>query len=120
MEYSSMLFIPEKAPFDLFSYERKHGVKLYVKRVFIMDNCKELLPDYLRFVRGIVDSEDLPLNVSREILQKNPIIDRIAIVAKILGKLKEMAERTGNLQILLERIRTSYQRRPSYRLRKQR
>jgi molecular chaperone HtpG len=94
MEYSSMLFIPEKAPFDLFTYERKHGVKLYVKRVFIMDNCKELLPDYLRFVRGIVDSEDLPLNVSREILQKNPIIDRIrkAIVAKILGKLKEMAE----------------------------
>lgn len=94
MEYSSMLFIPEKAPFDLFSYERKHGVKLYVKRVFIMDNCKELLPDYLRFVRGIVDSEDLPLNVSREILQKNPIIDRIrkTLVGKILGKLKEMSE----------------------------
>lgn len=94
MEYSSMLFIPEKAPLDLFSYERKHGVKLYVKRVFIMDNCKELLPDYLRFVRGIVDSEDLPLNVSREILQKNPVIDRIrkAMVGKILGKLKEMSE----------------------------
>lgn len=94
MEYSSLLFIPEKAPFDLFSYERKHGVKLYVKRVFIMDNCKELLPDYLRFIRGIVDSEDLPLNVSREILQNNPIIDRIrkTIVGKVLGKLKEMAE----------------------------
>lgn len=94
MEYSSLLFVPEKAPFDLFSIERKHGVKLYVKRVFIMDNCKELLPDYLRFVRGIIDSEDLPLNVSREILQKNAVIDRIkkAVVSKILGKLKEMAE----------------------------
>jgi molecular chaperone HtpG len=94
MEYSSLLFIPEKAPFDLFSIERKHGVKLYVKRVFIMDNCKELLPDYLRFVRGIIDSEDLPLNVSREILQKNAIIDKIkkAVVGKVLGKLKEMAE----------------------------
>ncbi len=94
MEYSSLLFIPEKAPFDLFSIERKHGVKLYVKRVFIMDNCKELLPDYLRFVRGIIDSEDLPLNVSREILQKNAVIDKIkkAVVGKILGKLKEMAE----------------------------
>ncbi|NLE01699.1 MAG: molecular chaperone HtpG [Fibrobacter sp.] len=94
MEYSSMLFIPEKAPFDLFSYERKHGVKLYVKRVFIMDNCKELLPEYLRFVRGVIDSEDLPLNVSREILQKNVIIDKIrkAVVSKILGKLKEMSE----------------------------
>jgi molecular chaperone HtpG len=94
MEYSSLLYIPSKSPFDLFSMERKHGVKLYVKRVFIMDNCKELLPEYLRFVRGVVDSEDLPLNVSREILQKNPIIDKIrkTLVGKILGKLKELAE----------------------------
>ncbi len=94
MEYSSLLFIPSKAPFDLFNMERKHGVKLYVKRVFILDNCKELLPEYLRFVRGIVDSEDLPLNVSREMLQKNPVIDKIqkALVSKVLGKLKEMAE----------------------------
>ncbi len=94
MEYSSLLFIPSKAPFDLFNMERKHGVKLYVKRVFILDNCKELLPEYLRFVRGIVDSEDLPLNVSREMLQKNPVIDKIqkTIISKILGKLKEMAE----------------------------
>lgn len=95
MEYSSLLFIPSKSPFDLFSMERKHGVKLYVKRVFIMDNCKELLPEYLRFVRGVVDSEDLPLNVSREILQSNPMIDKIkkAVVNKILGKLKELAEK---------------------------
>lgn len=94
MEYSSLLFIPSKAPFDLFNMERKHGVKLYVRRVFILDNCKELLPEYLRFVRGVVDSEDLPLNVSREMLQKNPVIDKIqkTLVSKILGKLKEMAE----------------------------
>jgi molecular chaperone HtpG len=95
MEYSWMLFIPSSSPFDLFSMERKHGVKLYVKRVFIMDNCKELIPEYLRFVRGIVDSEDLPLNISREMLQKNPVIDKIrkALVGKILGRLKEMAEK---------------------------
>lgn len=95
MEYSSLLFLPSKAPFDLFSLDRKHGVKLYVKRVFILDNCKELLPEYLRFVRGIVDSEDLPLNVSREMLQNNPVIDKIrkTLVNKILGKLKEMAEK---------------------------
>lgn len=94
MEYSSLLFIPSKAPFDLFNMERKHGVKLYVRRVFILDNCKELLPEYLRFVRGVVDSEDLPLNVSREMLQKNPVIDKIqkTLVSKILGKLKELAE----------------------------
>jgi len=94
MEYSSLLFIPSKAPFDLFNMERKHGVKLYVKRVFILDNCKELLPEYLRFVRGVVDSEDLPLNVSREVLQKNPVIEKIqkALVSKVLGKIKELAE----------------------------
>ncbi|MFP4164748.1 MAG: molecular chaperone HtpG [Chitinispirillaceae bacterium] len=94
LEYSSLLFIPEKSPFDLFSMERKHGVKLYVKRVFIMDNCKELLPEYLRFVRGVVDSEDLPLNVSRETLQRNKVIERIskAVVSRILSKLKELSE----------------------------
>jgi len=95
LEYSSLLFIPAQPAFDLFSsIERKHGVKLYVRRVFIMDNCKELLPEYLRFVRGVVDSEDLPLNVSREMLQKNVVIERMskALVSKILGKLTEMAE----------------------------
>jgi molecular chaperone HtpG len=94
LEYSSLLFVPEKAMFDLFNTERKHGVKLYVKRVFIMDDCKELLPEYLRFVKGVVDSEDLPLNVSRETLQHNPVITRIGkgVVTKILAKLKELAD----------------------------
>jgi molecular chaperone HtpG len=95
LEYSSLLFIPAQPAFDLFSsFDRKHGVKLYVRRVFIMDNCKELLPEYLRFVRGVVDSEDLPLNVSREMLQKNAVIEKMskALVSKILGKLTEMAE----------------------------
>jgi molecular chaperone HtpG len=95
MEYSSLLFIPEKAAFDLFHFEQKHGVKLYVKRVFIMDNCKELLPQYLRFVKGIVDSEDLPLNVSREMLQENPVVARIrkSLVSRILGKITELSEK---------------------------
>ena len=92
-EYSSLLFIPSTSPFDLLSPERRHGIKLYVKRVFIMDNCKELLPEYLRFVKGVVDSEDLPLNVSREILQKNPLVERIrkSLVTRVLGKLADMA-----------------------------
>ncbi len=95
LEYSSLLFIPSKSPFDLFSMDRKHGVKLYVKRVFIMDDCKEILPEYLRFVRGVVDSEDLPLNVSRETLQHNAVMGKISktLVGKILGKLQELAEK---------------------------
>ncbi|MBN1984210.1 MAG: molecular chaperone HtpG [Chitinivibrionales bacterium] len=94
MEYSSLLYLPDEPPFDLFGMERKHGVKLYVKRVFIMDNCKELLPEYCRFVKGVVDSEDLPLNVSREMLQHNPIVEKIkkALVSRILTKLSELAQ----------------------------
>jgi molecular chaperone HtpG len=94
LEYSSLLFVPPSSPFDMFNPERKHGVKLYVKRVFIMEDCKELLPEYLRFVKGIIDCEDLPLNVSREMLQHNPVVEKIkkAVVSKILGKLAEMAE----------------------------
>lgn len=94
MEYASVLFVPSKiSPFELYNYERKHGVKLYVKRVFIMDDCKELLPEYLRFVKGVVDSEDLPLNVSRETLQDNPMIRKIrkAIVGKLFAKLEDLA-----------------------------
>lgn len=94
MEYSYVLFIPEKSmPFEPYAMERKHGVKLYVKRVYITDNCKELIPDYLRFVKGVVDSEDLPLNVSREMLQENPIIMKMkkGLTQKILAKIEEMA-----------------------------
>ncbi len=94
LEYTTLFFIPAKAPFDLYQAEYKVGVKLYVKRVFIMDDAKEMLPQYLRFVRGIIDSEDLPLNVSREILQQNRVLTsiRTASVKKILSELKNVAE----------------------------
>ena len=93
LEYTTLFYIPAKAPLDLYQAEYKTGVKLYVKRVFIMDDAKELLPQYLRFVRGIIDSEDLPLNVSREILQQNRILTNIrtASVKKILSELKNIA-----------------------------
>ncbi|MGB5676241.1 MAG: molecular chaperone HtpG [Gammaproteobacteria bacterium] len=92
--YTSLFYIPAKAPFDLFDRDHKRGVKLYVKRVFIMDDAEHLMPNYLRFIKGVVDSDDLPLNVSREILQQNKVIDRIrgASVKKILGKLESMAK----------------------------
>ena len=92
-EYSALLFIPKRAPFDLWDRQPKHGVKLYVKRVFIMDEADKLMPHYLRFVRGVVDSDDLPLNVSREILQHNRKIDAIrsANVKRILGLLETLA-----------------------------
>lgn len=93
-EFWSLVYIPSKAPFGLFTNERTHGLKLYVKRVFIMDDCKDLLPTWLRFVSGVVDSEDLPLNVSREILQNNRIIANIKkhVVKKTLESLQKMAK----------------------------
>jgi molecular chaperone HtpG len=93
LEYTTLFYVPSKAPLDLYQNDYKTGVKLYVKRVFIMDDSKELLPQYLRFVRGIIDSEDLPLNVSREILQQNKILTTIktASVKKILSELKTIA-----------------------------
>jgi molecular chaperone HtpG len=93
LEYTTLFYIPSKAPLDLYQAEYKVGVKLYVRRVFIMDDAKELLPQYLRFVRGIIDSEDLPLNVSREILQQNRVLTsiRTASVKKILSELKNAA-----------------------------
>ena len=93
LEYTTLFYIPSKAPLDLYQADYRVGVKLYVKRVFIMDDAKELLPQYLRFVRGIIDSEDLPLNVSREILQQNRVLTsiRTASVKKILSELKSIA-----------------------------
>ncbi len=94
MEYTTLLYVPGKAPYDLYQPEKQNGLNLYVKRVFIMNDCKELVPSYLRFVRGIVDSEDLPLNVSREILQKNAVIQKInkASAKKVLQLLETMAK----------------------------
>jgi molecular chaperone HtpG len=93
-EYTSLLFIPGRAPFDLWDRDQKHGVKLFVRRVFIMDEADKLMPHYLRFVKGVVDSDDLPLNVSREILQHNKKIDTIrnASVKRILDLLEKMAK----------------------------
>jgi len=93
-EYISLLYIPSKAPFDLYDRERRHGIKLYVKRVFIMEDAEKLMPQYLRFVRGVIDSADLPLNVSREILQHSKDIDAIKAgsVKKVLGLLEDFAE----------------------------
>ena len=91
-EYTTLFYVPQQAPFDMYQADYKSGVKLYVKRVFITDDDRELLPSYLRFVRGIIDSEDLPLNVSREILQQNRILDNIrsSSVKKLLSEFKKM------------------------------
>ncbi len=93
MEYISLFYIPSKAPYDLWDREQRHGIKLYVRRIFISDDAKQLMPNYLRFVRGLVDSADLPLNVSREFLQQNKEIDKIrgASVKKVLNELKKIA-----------------------------
>lgn len=95
LEYTSLLYIPRRAPFDLWDPNRRYGVKLYVRRVFIMDDAEQLMPRYLRFVRGVIDSNDLPLNISREILQNNRTIDsiRAGSVKKVLGLLEDLASK---------------------------
>ena len=95
LEYSALLYIPSQAPFDLFDIDRQKGIKLYVRRIFIMDDTDNLLPGYLRFVRGVIDSDDLPLNVSREFLQKNKQVERIraGTVRKLLNELKRVASK---------------------------
>ncbi len=95
MEYTGLLYVPTSPPFDIFDPERRHRVKLYVKRVFITDDCEGLVPRWLRFLTGIVDSEDLPLNVSREMLQNNPMVASIrgAITRRLLGELATRAEK---------------------------
>jgi molecular chaperone HtpG len=97
LEFKALLYLPSKAPFDMFQHEGiKHGINLYVKRVFIMDNCEALVPRYLRFVKGVVESNDLPLNVSREILQEDLIIKKIEknVTSKILTTLKGMMKKS--------------------------
>src|SRR3546814_4901255 len=111
IEYTGLLFIPTARPFDLFRPERRPGVKLYVRRVFITDECDEVVPGWLRFLRGVVDSEDLPLNISREMLQHNPVLAQIraAVVRRVLGDLEKRAdsdaersaEHTSELQSLM-------------------
>jgi molecular chaperone HtpG len=95
VEYAMLLFVPTQRPFDLFDPARQHRVKLYVKRVFITDDCEGLVPPYLRFLRGVVDAEDLPLNISREMLQNTPMIAHLrqAIVKRVLAELKKKADK---------------------------
>jgi molecular chaperone HtpG len=93
-EYAQLLYLPGKAPFDLWNREHKRGLKLYVRRVFIMDDAEQLLPGYLRFVRGVIDSSDLPLNVSREILQESKDVDAIrkGCISRVLGLVDDLAK----------------------------
>ncbi len=94
-DYTLLLYLPARAPFDMWNRDNRHGVKLYVKRIFIMDDAEQLMPSYLRFVRGVIDSSDLPLNVSREILQHSKVIEsiRAGAVKKVLGLLKDLANK---------------------------
>ena len=94
LDYSTLFFIPQKAPFDMYNADYKSGIKLYIKRVFITDDDKELMPTYLRFVKGVIDSEDLPLNVSREILQQNKVLSRIKSnsVKKVLDEISKLSK----------------------------
>ena len=98
IEYAGLIYIPTMRPFDLFHPDRKSKLKLYVKRVFITDECEDLVPSWLRFLRGVIDSQDLPLNVSREMLQNNPVVSKIrsGLVKRVLGELSKKAEKDAD------------------------